>query len=398
LNDRDFATRLDKEVRSWVVEGIIDAEAAKAIGLKYPMEPDNRRSRAGGMIALLGALLIGAGAIAFIASNWSAISPVVKLSILIGVLISVATVGYRLRFGTSTLKGTGSALLFLTTPLYGACIFLTASSFQMPIDTPELLYLWAAGVIPVAVITESRAQWLVSLLVLIVAIGWTATLWMPETTFLYLNVLFCFGVALHGGSALLEKLTATQRFKQVTELTGLFLVELLLIPMGFSNLLESLGDHSNSPRSLLWMSALVVIPALIICITAFLKSPRSVANEIQLSIYVIGMSIVMSPLLTTVFSAALFATFINILMLAIVIALIVHGYRERQAVAINVAVLSFVVQVACRYVELFWGQIPPEVFFTILGLMLLLGGMFLERGRKRLLQGMRDGVSPKEVS
>jgi uncharacterized membrane protein len=146
------------------------------------------------------------------------------------------------------------------------------------------------------------------------------------------------------------------------------------------------------------MSALVVIPALIICITAFLKSPRSVANEIQLSIYVIGMSIVMSPLLTTVFSAALFATFINILMLAIVIALIVHGYRERQAVAINVAVLSFVVQVACRYVELFWGQIPPEVFFTILGLMLLLGGMFLERGRKRLLQGMRDGLSPKEVS
>ena len=32
------------------------------------------------------------------------------------------------------------------------------------------------------------------------------------------------------------------------------------------------------------------------------------------------------------------------------------------------------------------------------GIMLLLGGMFLERGRKRLLKGMRDDASLKEVS
>lgn len=401
MNDRDFATRLDDEVRNWVADGIIDSEAAKAIASRYPVEPDNRRSRAGGMIALLGALLIGAGAIAFIASNWSAISPIAKLAILIALLISVATVGYRLRFGKSTLKGTGSALLFLTTPLYGACIFLTASSFQMPIDAPELLFLWAAGVIPVAIITESRAQWLVSLLLLIMAIGWTVTLWMPQTSSLMVNVLFCFGVALHGGSALLAKFNATQCLKQVTELTGLFLVQVLLIPLGFSGLLDdmdSLEVNQTGTGSLVLISALVIILALVVCIVAYMKSTRLVADKGKLCIYATGMFVVMSPLMITVMSAAFFATVINALMLGIVIALIVYGYRERQAVAINVAVLSFVIQVGCRYGELFWGQIPPEVFFTILGVMLLLGGMFLERGRKRLLKSMRGDASPKEVS
>ena len=112
LNDRDYSARLESDVKKWVEEGIIDNDAAAAISSRYPSEPDTRRSRAGGMIALLGALLIGTGAIAFIASNWSARSPLAKLAILIGLLISVATVGYRLRFGKSTLKGTGSALLW----------------------------------------------------------------------------------------------------------------------------------------------------------------------------------------------------------------------------------------------------------------------------------------------
>lgn len=81
MNDRDYSTRLESDVKKWVMEGIIDAKAAAAIPSRYPSEPDTRRSRTGGMIALLGALLI-----------------------------TVASVGYGLRFGKSTLKVTGSAL------------------------------------------------------------------------------------------------------------------------------------------------------------------------------------------------------------------------------------------------------------------------------------------------
>jgi uncharacterized membrane protein len=131
---------------------------------------------------------------------------------------------------------------------------------------------------------------------------------------------------------------------------------------------------------------------------AYIKSARTAADKVQLCIYAAGIFVVMSPLVITAMSAAVLAALVNALMLVIVIALIVSGYHERNPVAINVAVVGFVIQVGCRYGELFWGHIPPEVFFTILGIMLLLGGMFLERGRKRLLKGMRDDASLKEVS
>ena len=60
MNDRDYSARLESDVKKWVKEGIIDAEAAAAISSRYPSQPDTRRSRAGGTIA-------------FAASNWSAI-------------------------------------------------------------------------------------------------------------------------------------------------------------------------------------------------------------------------------------------------------------------------------------------------------------------------------------
>ena len=395
MNDRDFSTRLTAEVSQWVADGIIDSETADRLVSRYPNEPDNRRSRAGGLIALLGALLMGAGAIAFIASNWSAISPLAKLAILMTSLVGTASGGYRLRFGTSRLTGTGSALLFLTTPLYGACIFLTASSFQMPIDTPELLFIWAAGVIPVAVICESKAQWLVALMILITAIGWTATIWMQETVPWLLVVLFCFGIILHAGGKLLGAYPVTQQFQQITRVTGLLVVQLVLIPLGFVRLMDGIDTHGvrgATTDGLLIPTAVVVTAAALICVAAFRVTTKAAEDRIQLGLCLIGLVVVSSPIFIVAISTTLWSVFINALMLMIVIGLIIQGFHNRDAVAINVAILSFVTQIACRYGELFWGQIPPEVFFTILGLMLLLGGMLIERGRKRLISGM--GAEP----
>ncbi len=120
MSERDFSSRLTDELEQWVQSGLIDTTTAARIKSRYSVEPDNRRARAGGLIALLGALLIGAGAIAFIASSWTVLSQILKLAIMIVLLVSTGAVGYRLRFGMSKLRQTGAALLFLTTALYGA--------------------------------------------------------------------------------------------------------------------------------------------------------------------------------------------------------------------------------------------------------------------------------------
>ncbi len=48
MNDRDFSTRLAAEVKQWVLDGIIDSETAARVVSRYPCDPDNHRSRAGG--------------------------------------------------------------------------------------------------------------------------------------------------------------------------------------------------------------------------------------------------------------------------------------------------------------------------------------------------------------
>lgn len=399
MSERDFSSRLTDELEQWVQSGLIDTTTAARIKSRYSVEPDNRRARAGGLIALLGALLIGAGAIAFIASSWTVHSHIFKLAIMIVLLVSTGAVGYRLRFGMSKLRQTGAALLFLTTVLYGACVFITAASFQIPVDTPVLLFVWAAGTLPIAVICTSQAQWLVGLLVLVTGIAWIAALWMQETVPWVLIVLFCFGILLHAGGKVFETNAVARPFQNITQITGLLIVQLVLIPLGFRGLLEGIDTHGVRgvhSDGLFVPTILAMFTTGLICFGAFLVSMRSVKDRIQLGIYIVGLCVVPSPIVMEFVSPTLWSVMINALILTIVLALIINGIYERNTVSINVAIISFVLQVACRYGELLWGKVPPEMFFTLLGLLLLLGGMFIERGRRRLLLGMGD-VSQHEV-
>ena len=399
MSERDFSSRLTDELEQWVQSGLIDTTTAARIKSRYSVEPDNRRARAGGLIALLGALLIGAGAIAFIASSWTVHSHIFKLAIMIVLLVSTGAVGYRLRFGMSKLRQTGAALLFLTTALYGACVFITAASFQIPVDTPVLLFVWAAGTLPIAVICTSQAQWLVGLLVLVTGIAWIAALWMQETVPWVLIVLFCFGILLHAGGKVFETNAVARPFQNITQITGLLIVQLVLIPLGFRGLLEGIDTHGVRgvhSDALFVPTILAMFTTGLICFGAFLVSMRSVKDRIQLGIYIVGLCVVPSPIAMEFVSPTLWSVMINALILTIVLALIINGIYERNTVSINVAIISFVLQVACRYGELLWGKVPPEMFFTLLGLLLLLGGMFIERGRRRLLLGMGD-VSQHEV-
>lgn len=391
MTDREFSTQLDKEVRKWVDDGIVDAEVAERISDLYKQSASNRRSRAGALVALLGAFLIGAGVIAFIASTWSDLGPINKLALTIGLLMTSGASGYWLRYGPSTLKGTGNALLFLMTPLFGAAVFLTAETFHMPIETPELMFLWAAGVIPIAIVTESRAQWVVALIILLVAVSSTKSAGMSETISWMLVVQFCFSLALHGGSALLPVWDRTKGMKQVTEVMGLLLMQAMLIPLGFLGTFDSILTRpvigfGGNPLAMPTVMVAAVTNG--ICTWAYVRSKRTQEDRIRLGLYWVSTLVVMLPVLIGGLADYGWGLITNLYILMTIVCLIVHGFRERNAAEINIAVISFVIQVICRYCELFWDQISPEFFFTVLGVMLVVGGMFLERSRRRILSDM----------
>lgn len=80
----------------------------------------------------------------------------------------------------------------------------------------------------------------------------------------------------------------------------------------------------------------------------------------------------------------------NLILFLAVIGTVAAGYRSRAAGWINLGLLVFAVDVVTRYFDLFWSLLDRSAFFIGAGLLLLVAGGLLERGRRRLLAGLND--------
>ena len=69
--------------------------------------------------------------------------------------------------------------------------------------------------------------------------------------------------------------------------------------------------------------------------------------------------------------------------------LLLLGYKNGDTLLINISLLFFVIDVISRYFDFFWKLMPRSVFFMIGGVLLLAGGTFLERSRRKLLMEAR---------
>ena len=79
----------------------------------------------------------------------------------------------------------------------------------------------------------------------------------------------------------------------------------------------------------------------------------------------------------------------NLLFAAGIIGLICLGYIRRYPPYINIGLLFFVLDVTARYFDFFWKLLPRSIFFIVGGLILLAGGMFLERKRRAVLDSFQ---------
>ncbi|KGT72721.1 hypothetical protein MA20_48605, partial [Bradyrhizobium japonicum] len=74
-----------QEAEKWKQEGIISAEQFQQIAGRYPVLAQSSS------LPVLGAILLGLGALTFIASNWQEVSPFAKLAIiLLSLIVSYA--------------------------------------------------------------------------------------------------------------------------------------------------------------------------------------------------------------------------------------------------------------------------------------------------------------------
>jgi uncharacterized membrane protein len=144
---------LQEEVDEWVREGVIDESQAEAILARYEDESAGR-SRVVVALSLVGAALVFAGVVLFLATNWEDLPRAARMAILVAGP-ALAYVSGIVAYDRSVPR-IGHALCVLGAVLVGPSLFLFDDLLILGIGTEWLLFGWTVAILPTAHALGSR--------------------------------------------------------------------------------------------------------------------------------------------------------------------------------------------------------------------------------------------------
>ncbi|MEK7591067.1 MAG: DUF2157 domain-containing protein [Patescibacteria group bacterium] len=168
-------TSAKQALEFWVKEGLLTTKKARELEDALEGKAAGVPHRAIGIFSAVGAILIGLGVILFVASNWSDMTPVVKVALLIIGMLTTGWVGYYLSYERKDYKITGLALLFVNVLIFGASIFLVAQIYNLPLTFWWGALLWFLGAAFLAYVLQSRLHLWLSVPLFLLFIGWLRT-------------------------------------------------------------------------------------------------------------------------------------------------------------------------------------------------------------------------------
>lgn len=147
-----FRRQLRQEAEKWWKAGWIDAAFYEQLAEQYQFRrlEQDASHRFIAILMGLGSILLGLGALTFVAANWQVWSRPVKVVLLLGLFIGVNAAGFYLWRRPVALKGQqrlGQGLLLLGGLLLGANLSLMSQMFHQSGNLYELFLVWGLGVI-----------------------------------------------------------------------------------------------------------------------------------------------------------------------------------------------------------------------------------------------------------
>lgn len=437
-----WVKRLRTEVSGWKEEGLISSGQAEEILLRYKSSEEEHGGRLVTVLAVIGALLLGTGVILFFAANWQAIPKWVKVSVIMGSIITAYGVGYYLSFEKGSYPRVGRSLLFLGSILYGAGIWLVAQIFHISSHFPNGFLFWALGIIPIIVVCGSLSILLEASILIIIwtfmeqsgflntnwlflplgsavlylgyrlksplAVGLTLpgfAVWLAASaaislkggeirTFLFTVLLMLpLGMAVYAAGCYQSQVERFMSMKTPYKIVGLLLAFGALFLASFRFIVhESMYRQSEFTFSLFYIISFILMAGLAVLLAGLtiskIRSNQGGVTEAIFQVIMIAVAAAVTISLT-VLGEAVFVVITNIVLFSAIIAVIVIGYRSREPVLVNVGLVFFVLDVIARYFDFFWDMLDKSVFFMIGGVLLILGGTILERNRRKVLQEMK---------
>lgn len=161
-----YAKRVASDLESWVEKGWVSADNAPDI--LASLDKEDAPSKLPVVVTILGAVLIGFSAMAFVAANWAEMSKGLRLAIL--GLAMWSAYGAAAFLHLRDRAPFAEAAYVIGVALFGANIMLIGQMYHLPQDFPAGLLAWSLGGLVTAWAVQSRAALAATQLLLM---GWT---------------------------------------------------------------------------------------------------------------------------------------------------------------------------------------------------------------------------------
>ncbi|MDB4979067.1 MAG: hypothetical protein JWM56_1253 [Candidatus Peribacteria bacterium] len=411
---------IEQALAYWVKEKKLTKKKAMELvdslppGLIAEERNEDMSHRAISIFSAVGAILVGLGVILFVGSNWSVLTPVMKVAILMAGMVTTGVAGYYFAFETGKYEKSGLALLFVNILIFGAGIFLVAQIYHLPLTFWWGALLWFLGTLLFAVILQSRLHLWTSVPLLILFLGWLRSSMVGgsgEFDFLFqsnysiLTMLPVIGTGLVSAGLLLPRWKYMRFGAKTLFHWGIFLVTLVVVISTidkevFFPFLRFQQDTLNI--------VMAVAAAALLCL-AFLYGRFETAQGkwglLALGLYVTFIYILAYlPVLrgfpegytgTTYVDFATTAQTISTfqllyavhVLLAFVFFLVIiwYGTQLRLPVLINTGMFAVAVAIFIQYFSWALQMRYRSVAFILGGLLIMMMGAILERQRRKVL-------------
>ncbi|MFH1857833.1 MAG: DUF2157 domain-containing protein [Candidatus Omnitrophota bacterium] len=442
---KKWVQNLFKEIGAWVEEGLITPAQADRLKDRYAKLPAYNRFVMS--VFILGAILVGLGILLFIASNWQYLGKIFKVGLVFFFILGFDLLGYYFRFERKNDQKLGEALLFLGAISFGAGVWLIAQIFQIPYNYANGLLFWMLGIFPLAFLLRSKIILVLASLLLPIWLGvviaetplrivypfflllavviyltyrerqrislfisiGSVYVWLMHYLFvkcdsfggpsaagyslLCTHLFIAYGCLLYGLGVFHSRTKLYAGFSAtVYKLSGILAILLSNYSVTFVHHFPELsaGKVYFPPISLL--SYLFYVLSGVVLVRSLL-SPQSEDEKKEAEIVYAILLLQVFGMHLGAFSASVLSAFYNLLLFGSILAFLYLGYLLREELIFRLALYAFALDVLTRYFDTFWKILPRSIFFTFGGLLLIFGGIYMERKRKLIEKKMQGKTS-----
>ena len=404
-NDERFLERLPIELSRWESDGVITAEQVQAIRARYsPAELAPRARRAQGRLvtglSMIGAVLVGLGVILFFAANWDSIDRWPKLGIILAAIVFAHGLGSYLRYHRGH-RRVGSAVVLVACLIYGAGVHLVGQVYNVDVNDPRLMLFWFLGVLPLVYIVRSQPIQFLGLVLFFLALGFRLPGWIDGVSrgeaVLAASLFLVLGLLILAVGRMKEEIVALRPYSEVFQLVGMITAFGAVFVLTFKDVFDSFdeGLYIQGETELAFQVLIVVAGALTLAValaTVWLhrrNEQKFTLNGIEGIAIAILLAAAYMVVVVDSGGEVFYAVVLNALLALALIGVLVSGYLRGREAWVNIALVFTGINVIVRYFEYSWDLLDRSLIFVAAGVILLLGGYLVERGRQKMLERIR---------